>query len=192
MPGTVQTTPRLANTLDMHDIVVAMLDSADGIEGETAIQKIAYLIKTVHPHLAIPEFEPQYFGPFSLEVGTALSGLRAFGFVGTWNVAGCDCTYRLAENGRVHAADLRRQHRDTYDMIRTLTAKCLELSCRSTRSLSFAAKMRDVYVRDGPMTERNVLRLGADLGWLGLTENEMRNALNLLRVLGLDQGAGAR
>lgn len=179
-------TVQAPNMMDIYDMVAVILDSDDGIRGESTVQKIAYLVKRVHPHLDMPEFEPRYFGPASPGVYEALASLVAFRFASECEFArGRGYLYRLTADGRRFAADARRRHPGAYGMIRGAASQCLELCCGSGSALSFAAKIHYTCARAGPMTEREIMRRGADMEW-GLTENEMRNALNLLRTLGLD------
>lgn len=184
--GTAQQT---ATILDTHDIVMTVMNTDDGIVGEAMVQKIVYLIKSVHPHLAIPEYEPQYFGPSSGDVLAAVSALFSFGYVSQENDPGSGSPgryrYRPTRLGREYATDAARQHPGACRMIRGLTDTCLRMCGGSYLAVCFAAKMHYMRERSGRMTERSMLERGNDLAW-GITENEMRNALNLLAELGLD------
>ena len=175
-----------ADQIDIHDIIVAMLDSKDGLLGNSTIQAIAYLAKITNPHLAIPDFESRYFGPGSAGVYGALADLIAYRFVREDEfVRYSGYRYRLSDDGERFAADVRHDHPDEHAAIRMLITKCTELCCGSSQAILFATKMHWVCVHNGPMSQRNAITYGNDMS-CGLTENEMYNGLNLLRTLGFD------
>lgn len=179
-------------SMDIYDIVMAMLDSEDGIQGRTAIQKIAYLAKEIHPDLDVPEYKPHYYGPFSSGVGEALSALVSYSFVSETRIMGSryqGYEYRLTKYGRDAVEDVKKQFRSGYDTIRGLVDICNKSCGLRIHSLSFASKIRFMQTHrrqeDGPMTESDIKERGRDLGWK-MTSQDIDGGIKLLRDLDLD------
>lgn len=177
--------------MDIYDIVMAMLDSEAGIQGRTAIQKLAYLAKELHPDLDVPEYKPHYYGPFSPEVGETLSALVSYSFVSETRIMGSrylGYEYRLTEYGRDAAEDIRKQFRSGYDAIRELVDRCNKSCGLRIHSLSFASKIRFMQTHrlheGGPMTEAYIKERGRDLGWR-MTDQDIDGGIKLLRDLDL-------
>ena len=179
-------------SMDVYDIVMAMLDSEGGIRGRTAIQKLVYLAKEIRPDLDIPEYKPHYYGPFSTGVGVALSELVSYSFVYETKIRESrylGYEYRLTEHGKSAVEDVKKQFRSDYDAIRKLVGGCSKSCGLRIHSLSFASKIRFMQTHklhgDGPMTEEYIKERGRDLGWK-IADRDIDGGIKLLRDLSLD------
>lgn len=179
-------------SMDIYDIVMAMLDSEAGIQGRTAIQKLVYLAKEIHSDLDIPEYKPHYYGPFSTGVGEALSELVSYSFVSETIIRESgyvEYGYRLTEHGRSATEDVKKQFHSEYDDIRELVDRCNKSCGLRIHSLSFASKIRFMQTHklheDCSMTEEYIKERGRDLGWK-ITDQDIDGGIKLLKDLGLD------
>ena len=179
-------------SMDIYDIIMAMLDSENGIRGRTAIQKLVYLAKAVHPNLDVPEYKPHYYGPFSTEVGETLSALVSYSFVYETRLMGSrylGYRYQLTKDGKDVIKDIKEQHGAEYNTIRNLVDKCQELCSLRIHSLSFASKIWFMQMRrtrgSGPMSEDHLRERGRDLGW-EMDDQDINGGIRLLKDLGLD------
>ena len=175
-----------------YTTVMAMLDSENGIRGRTAIQKLAYLVKEIHPDLDIPEYNPHYYGPFSTVVDEALLELVSYSFVSETTIREpryMGYEYQITEHGRSAVEDVKEQFRSGHDAIRELVDRCNKSCGLHIHSLSFASKIRFMQTHrsheDDPMTVESIKERGKDLGWK-IVDRDIDDGIKLLRDLGLD------
>ena len=177
--------------MDIYDIILVMLRTEGGIRGRTAIQKLAYLVKEIHPEFAVPEYKPHYYGPFSPKVGAVLAKLVSYSFAYEKRMVGSRYSgyrYELTEDGEKVVKDVEKRHPEQYEKIRRLVDTCEKLCGLSVHSLSFAAKIRFMQTRpphNGTrMSDEDLQKYGEGFGW-DIGKRDIDDGIKLLKGLNI-------
>ena len=114
-------------SMDVYDIIMAMLHYGGGARGRAAIQKLAYLAKWLHPEFDVPEYKSHYYGQFSAEVEKALADLVSYSFVDEKRRVGPEYRgyqYELTGDGEKAVEKIKERHPAQCDILRRLVEKC--------------------------------------------------------------------
>lgn len=173
-------------SMDVYDIIMAMLHYGGGARGRAAIQKLAYLAKWLHPEFDVPEYKSHYYGQFSAEVEKALADLVSYSFVDEKRRVGPEYRgyqYELTGDGEKAVEKIKERHPAQCDILRRLVEKCKKTCGLSAHSLSFAAKIH--FAQAGQpherarMSDQDLKTYGADLGW-GIADKDLSGGIKLL------------
>ena len=145
----------------------------------TQLQKIMYFAS--QKNILEDSFGRGYYGPFSSNVANSTESLVSANFLNEIFSGGYN--YSLSKDGKNAVSQLKKEiPSDVFDALAKIVEMCRN---RSTSSLSIAAKVHFILRKMGiSMTTKQIASQAEKLEW-NLSREEVLDASNLLKELGL-------
>jgi len=180
----------------MEAIELALNANGGSIRGRTTLQKIVYFISVQVPDNSI-DYDPHFFGPYSVDVASGLANLHSLGFVYEIPIpAGRHMGYEygITKYGIDDAKRLDDMYpKETHKKIADVIAACKkDLEIASAPRLLYASKVHYVLANHAsrglpkPQDDDEICSAARRFGW-GLEPENVRHGFELLRGLGLDR-----
>lgn len=177
--------------MDAYDVIKSILDANNGeINGRTAIQKLVYLAHKKIPELEIPQYKPQYFGPYSAELEVVLVKLIYYSFVSEIKIPKMNKGYKyeLTSDGIEIMKTIKKENKGEYKKIKKVVDICKEFCQLKSMPLSFASKILDMIDAQengfDKLTLDDAVENAKKLRW-GVSPNDADQGGKLLVKLGL-------
>lgn len=175
-------------TLDPDDLVLLILLAANeygGIDGRTAIQKIAYFV--VNKIGISNDYIPHYYGPYSQQVAYTLGQICSLGLVEEKALQTGNnrklYSYSLTGDGREYADGVKKHHRAQYNIIKQIVDNVNQVEGDKIESLACAAKIHYLVTNSKErITLESAKTKAKNLGW-NLSDKQVINSVDILKDL---------
>jgi uncharacterized protein YwgA len=186
--------------METHEFVLLVLQAVGGeIRGKTKLQKTVYSLGTLTERVEDLGYRAHFCGPYSDEVASAVTLLKAIGVVDQNVVGGRSLDeagfevrrydLRLNDQGRNLAEAKAKRYPDVWKRLETATRTFQQAGDLDYMLLSIAAKTYFMLgQKRGPATEGELASLAPRFGWK-VAPREVHKAAQYLNRLGLVQVA---
>ena len=179
-------------TMDVFDVIaLSIYSNKNRIDNRTTLQKLIYFVSIIVPTVELKPYRHYFYGPFSIEVASALEEMSAFSILNEITHSGFyeSYSYELTEKGQHYAKELAEKHPTQFKSISEIVHTCCNFCELNPSPLSYAAKAHYILTSIGkdktkPFTNKDVADVGKDFDW-NISENDAATGISLLEKLDL-------